>query len=227
MEKTVHILIVIIFVSAFLLSATYFLPVEGSWSPSDAWHGYYEASGNYIAGFNVGLIEVFPFAVGIFILLTLALLRWPKICISKLTIFSTVWILSLALEVNYIFWNPSSYKLSKLWIILFALFVPFFVFILVLALRKSLNQIAVLTFAVILAFSSILYQLVSITWYLIEDGLLLNIGSVTGVTSATTLFVALLIQRHIFKEIRVRDNNISQSESMDLAGTQPQIHLPT
>ncbi len=213
MEKTVHILIVIIFISAFLLAVSYFIPVEESWSPSDAWHGYYEASGNFVAGFNVGLIEVFPFGVGIIILLTLALLRWPRICIVKLAIFSTVWILSLALEVNYIFWNPSLYRLSKLWIILAALLVPFLVFILVLALRKSLNQIAVLTFATILALSSILYQLFSIAWYLIEDGQLLNIGSVTGVTSATTLFVVLLIQRQIFKEIRVKGGSILEKPS--------------
>lgn len=218
MEKTVHVLRVIIIISAFLLAASYFLPVEESWSPSDAWYGYYEASGNIVAGFNVGLIEIFPFAVGIFILLTLALLRWPRICIVKLAIFSTAWVLSLALEVNYIFWNPTLYKLSKLWIILFALFVPFLVFIVVLTLRKSLNQIAILTFAAILALSSILYQLISIAWYIIEDGILLNTGSVTGVTSATTLFVALIIRGQIFKEIRVKDNNISLSDHANFAG---------
>jgi len=156
-------------------------------------------------------------------LLTLALLRWPRICIIKLAIFSTLWVLSLALEVNYIFRNPSLYRLSKLWITLAALLVPFLVFILVLVLRKSLNQIAVLTFATILALLSILYQLVSITWYLIEDGLLLNIGSVIGVTSATTLFIALLIQMQIFKEIKVKDENNLQSDPLDIADTRPLI----
>ena len=107
--------------------------------------------------------------------------------------------------------------------ILTILLVPFLVFIVVLALRTSLNQITVLTFAAILAVSSILYQSCSIAWYLIEDGLLLNIGSVIGVTSATTLFVALLIQRQIFKEIRVKEENISQSDPLDLAGTRPLI----
>ncbi len=92
--------------------------------------------------------------------------------------------------------------------ILAVLLIPSLVFIVVLTLRKSQNKIGVLTFASILAVSSVLYQLCTIAWHLIEDGVLLNIGSVTGVTSATTLFVALLVQRQLFKEMGVQEEDI-------------------
>ena len=197
MQKINQILNVVIFTSASLLAASYFLPVEGTWAPWQGWRGYYLSSGELVSGFNVGLIEVFPYAAGVMILLIPALLRWPKICIIKLAIFSAVWIISLVYGGTSDVWDVSL-KFPKLWLILKILFIHIFVVFVIFALRGPRKKVAVLTFAAILAVSSILHQACSIAWYLLEDGLLLNIGSVTGVTSATTLFVALLIQRQLY-----------------------------
>ena len=197
MKDIKRLLNIIIFISCLFLVTSYFLPVEASWSPQQAWRGYYDPGGEFVAGFNVGLIEVFPYAVGIMISLAMVLLRWPKICIVKLAIFSTIWIISLGYEVNHILSNPSSYKLPNLWLILTALLVPSVVIVVILSLRKSRKKTAVLTFAAILTVSSILYQACSIAWYLLEDSLLLNIGAVIGVSAASVLLVALMTQRQI------------------------------
>ena len=64
--------------------------------------------------------------------------------------------------------------------------------------KKARRQTAILTLAILLAISSILRQACSIAWYLLEDGLLLNIGSVTGVTAATVVLLGLMIKRQIY-----------------------------
>jgi len=194
MQRINKILKAVIFTSGSLLAITYFLPVEASWAPLHAWHGYYNTFGEFIEGFNVGLIEVFPYAVGIMTLLATILLRWPKVCLVKFSIFSILWIISLTYEINRIMWNQSSYNFPKVWLILLFLFIPLVVLALIFTLRKSQKKTAVLKFAMILVLSSILFQTGSIVWYLLEDGLLLNIGSVTGMVSATTLFIAFLIK---------------------------------
>ena len=71
------------------------------------------------------------------------------------------------------------------------------VIFLIFALRGTRQKVAVLTFAMILAFSSILQQAYSIAWFFLEDGLLLNIGSVTGITAASVIFISLLFQRQL------------------------------
>jgi len=78
-----------------------------------------------------------------------------------------------------------------------ALLVPSVVIVVILSLRKSRKKTTVLTFAAILAVSSLLYQACSIAWYLLEDSLLLNIGAVIGVAAAAVLLVALMTQRQI------------------------------
>ena len=81
-----------------------------------------------------GLIEVFPYAAGVMILLTMALLRWPRICIIKLSLFSAIWIISLVYGATSDTWNVSL-KLPKLWLILEALLIPIVVVLLILADR--------------------------------------------------------------------------------------------
>ena len=85
MDKTKNLLNVIIVICSLLLAVSYFLPTEASWSPSDAWHGYYDSAAEFVSGWSDGLVEIFPYAAGLIILLVLALSRWPWAFLSYLS----------------------------------------------------------------------------------------------------------------------------------------------
>lgn len=73
-------------ISCLVLATSYFLPVEREWAPVDAWLGYYSGE-QFISGFNIGLVEVFPLGVGLIILLasqSMPVLRTKKECRSTL-----------------------------------------------------------------------------------------------------------------------------------------------
>ncbi len=196
MQSTKRLLSITIIACCLLLAASYFLPTEALWSPSDAWQGYYLSSGQFVSGLNIGLVEVFPYAVGAIVLLILAILRWHRICTAVLVIFSTAWIVSLVYEVISIV-RSDSYKFTNLWLTLAIVIIPSFVITMILTLWKAPKATTVLTFVAIMAAGSILQQTVSIAAYRLEDELFLNIGSVTGVTAGAVLFVSLLVQRQI------------------------------
>ena len=194
MDRVKSLLNLTIVICSLLLAASYVLPTEASWSPSDAWYGYYNASGEFVSGWNVGLVEVFPYAAGIIILLVLALLRWPKVAASLIMAFSIVWFASAVYEELGVA-HHSSHRFPYLWSILTLLIaVPALAFA-ILVLWKLRTKARVLTLAAALAAVAILQQAYSIAWYLPKDRLLLNIGSVTGVTAAAVIFVALLVRR--------------------------------
>ena len=196
MDKIKSLLNVIIVICSLLLAVSYFLPTEASWSPSDAWYGYYNAAGEFVSGLNVGLVEIFPYAAGIVILLVLALLRWPKVGALLIMGFSIVWFASAVYEEVGVA-DCLSYRIPNLWPILTLLIaIPGLAFA-ILVLWKFRTQARVLTLATIMVAVAIVHQAYSITWYLLEDRLFLNIGSVTGVTTAAVIFVSLLIQRQI------------------------------
>ena len=70
MKKAEYFLNATLIVSSLVLALTYFLPVEASWAPFDAWKGYLEPStGRFVQGLSISLFEVFPYAVGIIVLL--------------------------------------------------------------------------------------------------------------------------------------------------------------
>ncbi len=196
MDKVKNLLNVIIVLCSLLLAASYFLPTEASWSPSDAWYGYYNTAGDFVSGFNVGLVEIFPYAAGLIILLVLALLRWPTVGAFFIMGFSIVWLVSAAYEELGVA-DHLSHRFPNLWPILLVLIAVPASALALLVLWKFRTQARVLTLAAILAAVAILHQAYSIAWYLLEDRVLLNIGSVTGVATAAVIFVGLLVQRQI------------------------------
>ncbi len=199
MKDINRLLNVIIVISCLLLIISYFLPVESSWSPRDAWYGYYDAGGQIVKGFNVGLIEVFPYAVGVIILITLAISKIPIAGVLIIILFSIAWVTSSVLEVVSVT-GTEYYKFTKLWLGLAASIIPVVLISIILVLWKVRGKKVITTLAIILVVSSILQQVVSILWFLLEDNLLLNIGSVTGMSAAAVLLVALLIKRQVLKE---------------------------
>jgi len=196
MDKIKNLLNVIIVVCSLLLAASYFLPTEASWSPSDAWYGYYDSAGEFVSGWNVGLAEIFPYAAGLIILFVLALSRWPTVGAGLIMGFSVVWFASTVYEVvgDSSF---SSHRFPYFWPLLTVLIAVPALALGILVLFKFRTKVRLLTLATLLAIVAIIHQAYSIAWYLLEDRLFLNIGSVTGVAAAAIIFVSLLIQRQI------------------------------
>ncbi len=161
MQSIKRLLNITIVISCFLLAASYFLPTEALWSPSDAWTGYYIASGQFVTGLNVGLIEVFPYAVGPIVLLILALSRWPKVGIVVAVVSFVAGVVSLVIWGMDGITGTLLYKFPKLWLILEAVLIPLVAVIMIIALWKFRQKTDVLTLAAILDAESILSLIVS------------------------------------------------------------------
>lgn len=179
----------VIIISGLVLATSYFLPVEGEWAPVDAWLGYC-SGGEFVSGFNIGLVEAFPFAVGVIVLLAMALCRWPKVSFFAMVVFAMAWVISVVLEVSRIVRSPYL-EFQSLWLALAVVIILGIVIISLVCLRGSPHMTRHIRLGAILATWSILQQSYSIAYYLLEDRLLLNIGSVTGVAAAV-LLVSLL-----------------------------------
>ncbi|MCD4700045.1 MAG: hypothetical protein K8R91_05695 [Phycisphaerae bacterium] len=211
---------VIFVISALLLAASYFLPVEASWSPWDACHGYY-LGGEFVKGPNVVLSGAAPYAAGMVILLALVLMRRPKAGVLVIVGFASVWLLSITWTVIGLAGLPSL-EFPRLWPALAILLIPPIVVMLLLSLMRFKKKTTVLTLATILAMASIFQQACSIAIFLLEDGLLLNVGSVTGMMVATALFVALLCQSQIHSTLVSQTSSRGISVSMQEEEPQPE-----
>jgi zinc transporter ZupT len=100
----------------------------------------------------------------------------------------------MAWEVARIVQNPH-YEFRMLWLALAVSIIPALILVNILFLRKYQRMTTTLILGAVLAASSILQQSCLIAWYLLEDKLLLNVGSVTGMTAAAVLFVGLLVKK--------------------------------
>lgn len=187
---------VVIVVSCVVLAGSYFLPTEVTWSPFDAWQGYYIGE-EFVADFNMALADTFPFAVGVVVLIAWALSRRPTASVAVLVIFTVSWTASLTVAVARIVRIPNS-DFRMLWLALAVLLIPTVLIVGILFLRKYPRTTASVILGALLAVSSALYQSCLIAWYLLEDKLLLNVGSVTGMTGAVVLFVGLLVKKESF-----------------------------
>jgi glucose-6-phosphate-specific signal transduction histidine kinase len=197
MNKLINVIVV---VSCVVLGGSYFLPTEMSWSPLDAWQGYYVGD-ELVKDFNMALVETFPFGVGVVVLVGLALSRRPTASAALFVVFAAGWAISLALEVARIVRNPH-YEFPMLWLMLAVSIIPAAIVVIILILRKYQGMSTTLILGAVLAASSILQQSCLIAWYLLEDKLLLNVGSVTGMAGGAVLFVGLLVKKEAFGRIR-------------------------
>ena len=198
MKKAEYFLNATLIVSSLVLTLTYFLPVESSWAPFDAWKGYWEPStGRIVQGLSTSLLEVFPYGVGVIVLLGLALRQWPTVCISKIIAFSIGWA-SIAIYCVFQIAKDELYNFPKLWAIMGAMIIiPMILALFYVGWKFPKTKVSQI-FLILLVACSLLQQMCEIAWYLLEDGLLLNIGSVTGITSATILLIGL-ITRNLFE----------------------------
>jgi len=184
-----------IHICGIVLAASYFFPVEASWAPVDAWKGYWSSSG-FMTGFDVASIEIGPFAVGLVVLIVFALLRWIKTVLALLITFTSLWISVGVWYVSRLFTMPDT-GFRYLCLVFMILVVTAGVTYLIVYAVKSNQKRFVWAFLTVLAAASFLQQSLSIALYILEDKLLLNIGSVTGVAAAVGLFVSLFVRWQI------------------------------
>ena len=114
--------------------------------------------------------------------------------------FTAAWIFVVAWHLIR-FLNSPEMNFPLLWIVLMLSIVnPAVVFLFVIA-RKSKQERLVWVFLATLALVSLLHQSCSIAFFLLEDELLLNIGSVTGIAAAAVLSVSLYVRGQIQSEL--------------------------
>jgi len=182
-----------------ILVASYFIPVEASWAPVDAWQGYM-AGGKFLEGSDVASFEMAPYAVGLLVLIVLALFRWTKVALILLTTFMGLWIFVGAWYVYRLFTLPEI-RFPLVWpILMLSIVIPSVIFRIVIA-RKSNQKKFVWFYLMILAMASFLQQSCSIAFALLEDKMLLNIGFVSGIAAAAVLIVSLFVRGQIQIEL--------------------------
>lgn len=188
---------IIIIVSSILLAASYFFPVEASWSPLDAWQGYW-VGGELVTGVKVALVDIPSYATGLVVLAALILSRLPKLTFALITAFAAFWVFSLIWYLMLLADLPDV-KYLTLWLSLAIVTVPFFVVVMVLASRKYGRNTSFMLLAIV-AGASLIQQACGIVFCLLEDKLLLNFGSVTGTVAATALLIGLIVRMQLGRE---------------------------
>ena len=190
-----------LFIFSIILVSSYFLPVEASWAPVDSWQGYW-AGGMLMKGLDIIILETAPYAVGLIILIVLATFRWTKIVLLIETAFSLLWIMAGTIYIYRILYQPNM-NFPLLWSSLIAgigISLLFFLFYFVMKIKQ---EKFIWIFLASLAIVSLLQQSCSIAFYLLEDKLLLNIGSVIGITAANCLVIILMFRLQINNKLKV------------------------
>ena len=191
------------------MAASYFLTIEPSRSPSDAWSGYYDPPGHSVSESNVRLVEIFPYAAGIIILFVLTLSRWPKAGAILIMFFSIAWFASTLCEEIPVA-DQLSYRFPDLGPVrAFVLAVPMIILAIFVCLEFGIKA-PVLMLAAILAAAAILHHTYSIGWYLQGGDPSLHTASVAGAATATVLFASLLIYRQIYLSPEKAEETLEQ-----------------
>ena len=190
MKLTKILMNTIAFIGGLILAGSYFLPVEAWWSPMDAHLGYC-SGGIFIEGMDVVAAEAAPYAAGLVIALMILLMRWRVVSMLLGLAAAIAWIVCDVLYIHHV-WKLQLISGSELWVIQAMLAVPTLLMVTLLSIRRIRTTRGAMCVAALLAISAILQQGYSIASFLIDDRLLLNIGSVTGVAGATAILVALL-----------------------------------
>ncbi len=196
-HNLVRLVIAVGCVGAILLIASCFIPAEGQiWSPYRMAFGYSIGGGN-MSGWAVSIVEIGPFALGAAILVAGAVRKWPECSSFVLVSYAAVWLVAGAVYLVDLAGIPGlRYGRQWVWasIALIALFAAVFAALRGFGKRK-LHYTSLLTLSLVLVAGSIIQQATGIAYYLLEDGMLLNVGAVTGEVGAVMLFISLLLLR--------------------------------
>jgi hypothetical protein len=178
---------VIIVISGLLLAGAFYMPLEGNWAPHHARDGY-PVQGAFVQSPALFAVEVAPYAVGLAVVLMLALSFVPLLRLALGVLYALAWIvavqwaqLTLAKALGVDYWLAIGSGLSLLALAA-----------LVVAIVKARWTVRTYFLERMLIIASLVQQAYSIVFCLTLDKMLLNYGAVAGVAGATGLLVALL-----------------------------------
>lgn len=204
--KFSRLLNIIIIICCLVLVASYFVPTGISSSPVGRWthdldFGTFLSTlpglltdSHAIPALCGFLDDTFPYAVGVVVLLILALLRRYRVCTVILAIVSITWTASLTYGV--IDNVGTSSELLQLWMIQRIVIILSFVIVIVLTLCRTPKATTVLAGAAFLAAVSVLGQSAFvIPLYLCGYAGFRAIDNVAAVAAAAVLFITLLVKR--------------------------------
>ena len=207
MQGISRLLNIIIIICCLVLVASCFVPTGLSSSPAGRWidvgdigpflsdlPGFF-TDRQFIPILAHFLADTFPYAVGVVVLLILALLERHRVCTVILAIVSITWTASLTYGV--IDNVGTSSELLQLWMIQRIVIILSFVIVIVLTLCRTPKATTVLAGAAFLAAMSVLSQSYPMVLLYFRYGIPPDRGSVTSVAAAAVLFVTLLAQRKL------------------------------
>lgn len=181
-------------VGAALLAASLLLPVEKWWSPLHIGVNYAVGTGPFAALVSL-VTEAAPYVLGLVLVIAAAAARWPRVQAGLLIGYASIWAAATAYYGAFLADYPM--KIPLLWGA--AIAVPLVAVVVLLgqiALRLP-DARATVEFGLVMTGCSILQQCGSVTFFLLEDGMLLNFGVPAGLAGAAILFVSLLVKRKL------------------------------
>jgi hypothetical protein len=196
--------IYIYLVAGCLLVTSYFLPYEGwDWSPYLMAQGY-QLAGGEMAGPAVFLVESAHSAgLGLAILGATSALLFDRRRFSNgvLLAFGAVWFAAILIYVAEFFQLPAIQH-RILWIVMAAVAIPIFIVSWILLLKAS-DSVARFHFIVLLlGCASLLWNIVVITFALVDDIMLLNYGAVVSAVGTTAITLGAIFGIATGKERR-------------------------
>ena len=190
-----HICICINIVAGVLLVNSYFLPYAvWDWSPYRMAH-WYTIEGSYMSGPAVFLYES-AYSVGLGIALvaaTVALLAGRRrLAHGLLLVYGALW---LAATVAYLiqFFRLPAIEHPNLWIVIAAVAIPTLIVAWILLLKSSASTLKFNFIALVLGCACVLWNIVTITFCLVEDKMLLNYGAMVSAAGATAITLGALL----------------------------------
>ncbi len=184
---------VVIVISAIVLAGSYFLPVEMGWAPVDSWRGY-AVGGGFVAGWDVIAMEMWSNVAALVILLAMAIRKWGGLCIGILAVFMWAAIVSVSVYMARYARLPEM-SAAGLWWGTTAAVIVSGVIVVALSIKRLSSEGAIWTMLIVLSVAALVFQAGSVAFCLIEDRLLLNVGSVTSVSSACLLAAGITVRR--------------------------------
>ncbi len=177
---------------ALLRAVSTFIPIEGGMSGWQMASGYDVGPARYpMRGWwFVAVFEVAPFILGIAILAALALRGRPRVAFGLLSAYAAVWVAG-GVRFAWMLAETPGLWFARLWVGAIAAGEVLVAAVLAWAVRKTIPQPAWRMIGLALALCAIGQMAGSMAFAVMEDGVGLDVGGLTGPAGAAGLVVAM------------------------------------
>ena len=177
-------------------------------------HGY-PIGGGTISGVVVFVVQTAPSAVGLMVLLSLALSRLPRIVFSLTTAYFVIW---LGFQIAYLgeFFGLPSLSFTSAWATLAWSLIPLITVSWVMLALRGWRRRSINGMLLFLGCMFLLCCVLEISFSLLEDRLLLNYGAVTSTVASVLIVVAFIWQIALNKANAAAIENTQQKPEPDL-----------